>query len=310
MGELKRARLVLGAIAAIEDGGMGRLTVAEVITRARVSRKTFYEVFPDIESCVLAAFDDVVADGRSLAEAAFRSRRGWRIGMRAGLHSVLAAMEQQRGLARLCVVDAVAAGPRVLQRRSEVLDEVAAAIELGRNDSRAARAVPSLTSTGLAGGIVEVLHARLLAGDPEPLTALQGPLMAMIVMPYLGRQAAAQELVARSPAVASDPSLDTYRASAALAELRMRFTYRTARVLSAIAEEPGISNREVAQRAGIVDQGQISKLLRRLTALGLIENRGVGQAMGGPNAWQLTKLGMEVQREHALTLRRAGGGRA
>ena len=50
----------------------------------------------------------------------------------------------------------------------------------------------------------------------------------------------------------------------------VRLTYRTARVLSAIADYPGASNREVADRAGIVDQGQISKLLGRLEARELI----------------------------------------
>ena len=41
----------------------------------------------------------------------------------------------------------------------------------------------------------------------------------------------------------------------------MRLTYRTVRVLGAVGEHPGASNREIAERAGISDQGQISKLL-------------------------------------------------
>ncbi len=42
----------------------------------------------------------------------------------------------------------------------------------------------------------------------------------------------------------------------------MRLTYRTARVLEGVAGEPGISNRVVAEHAGISDPGQVSKLLR------------------------------------------------
>ncbi len=57
----------------------------------------------------------------------------------------------------------------------------------------------------------------------------------------------------------------------------MRLTYRTVRVLMAIAELPGGSNREVAERAGIVDQGQISKMLTRLEYQGLIVNRDAAQ---------------------------------
>ena len=68
------------------------------------------------------------------------------------------------------------------------------------------------------------------------------------------------------------------------------------RVLGAIAEHPGASNREIAERAGIVDQGQISKLLGRLAKLDLVVNRGEGQERGASNAWHLTGRGTQVER--------------
>ncbi|MGH2832303.1 MAG: MarR family transcriptional regulator, partial [Solirubrobacteraceae bacterium] len=81
-----------------------------------------------------------------------------------------------------------------------------------------------------------------------------------------------------------------------LRDLQMRLTYRTVRVLLAIAAAPAKSNREVGAAAGIEDQGQISKLLSRLERLGLIENAGAGQVRGSPNAWELTGRGLEVER--------------
>ena len=62
-------------------------------------------------------------------------------------------------------------------------------------------------------------------------------------------------------------------------------------VLMAVAAHPGSSNRMVADEAGISDQGQISKLLRRLEGLGLIEIAGEAPAKGAPNAWTLTEKG-------------------
>jgi hypothetical protein len=75
----------------------------------------------------------------------------------------------------------------------------------------------------------------------------------------------------------------------------MRLTYRTVRVLMAVAAQPGGSNRQVADGSGIGDQGQISKLLARLHGLGLIENTGVGTVRGAPNSWVLTDRGWQVQ---------------
>jgi len=135
--------------------------------------------------------------------------------------------------------------------------------------------------------------ARLVAGDAPPLRKLTGPLMGMMVLPYLGPAAAQKENAAPIP-----PRQPRERAASKdpLRDLQMRLTYRTVRVLLAIAESSGSSNREVGAAAGIDDQGQISKLLSRLERLGLIENAGAGQVRGAPNAWTLTERGVEVER--------------
>jgi hypothetical protein len=81
-----------------------------------------------------------------------------------------------------------------------------------------------------------------------------------------------------------------------LRELDMRLTYRTVRVLMALAATPGSSNREIGVAAGIADQGQISKLLSRLERLGLVHNQGLAPGKGAPNAWALTAKGLDVER--------------
>jgi hypothetical protein len=86
-------------------------------------------------------------------------------------------------------------------------------------------------------------------------------------------------------------------------KLSVRRTYRTWQVLGAISDltsaRPGggPSNREVADAAGIADEGQASRLLKRLEGLSLIENTGVGHVRGGANAWGLTVEGAEFLRE-------------
>jgi DNA-binding MarR family transcriptional regulator len=76
----------------------------------------------------------------------------------------------------------------------------------------------------------------------------------------------------------------------------LRVTYRTVRVLMAVAECPGGCNREIANGSGIIDQGQISRLLARLAVLKLVENRGESKATSRPNAWHLTPRGARLER--------------
>jgi hypothetical protein len=198
-------------------------------------------------------------------------------------------------------VESLAGGERMLRRRAEVIDELARAIDRGTTTA-AGRSQPMLTAQGLVGGVVAVLHTRLVRDDPEPFATLLGPLMSMIVLPYLGPAAAAEEhrvdhgrhrrrkrRVRRKPV--NDP----------LDGLKMRLTYRTMLVLAVVAEHPGASNREIAEGSGIVDQGQISKLLSRLAGLGLLENSGAGQPLGATNEWHLTARGAQL--EHATRRR-------
>jgi AcrR family transcriptional regulator len=289
--------MLAAAVEAVEDVGYARMTVAQVISRARVSRKTFYDVFADREDCFLAAFEQALMQARLIAQEAYERESSWRDGVRAALARLLLFMDEEPGLAKLCIVEALGAGDRVLDRRAKVLDELAEVIDRGRTVTHAIREPPDVTAEGVVGAIFAVLHTRVLEHGEERLTDLLGSLMSMIVLPYLGARAAGREL-SRPPM-----EVPTEGRSRALARhkdplegLNMRLTYRTVRVLMVIAEHPGASNREIAEGSGIVDQGQISKLLNRLARLKLVENLGEGQEKGAANAWHLTARGAQVER--------------
>jgi AcrR family transcriptional regulator/DNA-binding MarR family transcriptional regulator len=301
VGEIQRGRMLAAAVDVVQDVGYARMTVARIIARARVSRKTFYDVFSGREDCFLAAFDQAVDRARELAEEAYEREPRWRDGIRAALARLLIFMEEEPALARLCIVEALAAGDLVLERRSEVLEELVAVVDRGRLLTSPTRQPPQVTAEGIAGAVLAVLHARLLEGGSEPLTDLLGPLMSMIVLPYLGMRAASREL-SRPPLerMAMRPARTASRRHDPLAGLKIRLTYRTVRVLMVIADHPGASNREIAEGSGIVDQGQISKLLTRLAGLKLAQNTGGGQDMGVANAWHLTRRGAEVERATRL----------
>jgi DNA-binding MarR family transcriptional regulator len=133
-------------------------------------------------------------------------------------------------------------------------------------------------------------------GEGAPLVELLNPLVSMVVLPYLGPAAARKEL-ARPVSAARNGGMKA--GMDPLRDLDMRLTYRTIRVLLAIGAVGGPeshpSNRQVADAAGIRDQGQTSKLLARLEHLGLIENASEARAKGEPNKWRLTQRGAEVR---------------
>jgi AcrR family transcriptional regulator len=285
--------------------GYEGMSVARVAGRAGVSRRTFYDLFEDRDDCFLALFLDAVGVARERVVAGYAGGGSWPGAVRGALGGLLGLLDEEPVLGRVLLVDGLRAGPRVLAHRAEVLaelsrildrDGVSAASTDARGDE--GRGVAELTGEGVVGGVVGVVHNRLLAGDPAPsLQGLMSQLTSMVVLPYLGPATARRELDRPVPR----PELDLSGERSARSSgkdpwdgLEMRVTYRTLRVLGVIAERPGVSNRMVADAAGISDQGQVSRLLSRLERLSLIANSGQGQPSGEPNAWRLTSRGQEI----------------
>lgn len=296
MAEIQRARMLGAALEAIDSYGYAGFTVAHVIQRAKVSRKTFYEVFVDREDCFAALFEQAIRRVQARVSEAYESQSTWREGIRVGMGEMLRFVDEDPASARLCVVEALAAGPRILERRMEVLERVRGAVERGRFERNGRREPPRVTTEGVIGGVFAVIHTRLLERSTQPYIELLGQLMSIVVLPYLGSTVAGRELTRPLP----PPRRVTERRRSPagrdpLDGIDMRLTYRTVRVLNALAERPHASNREVGDGAGISDQGQISKLLARLERLGLIENVGGGQPRGAPNRWRLTERGQQVE---------------
>lgn len=301
--DIQRARMLAAMFDVVSEVGAGGVSVANVVARSGVSRRTFYELFEDREDCFLAALDEAVRCACEQMQAACQGSERWRERVRAALVALLRFLDDEPAMARLMVVEALAAGPKAQARRQRALARVIEAVDEGRGESSAVAQAPPLAAEGVVGAVFSVIHARVSEREPEPLLRLAGPLMSMIVLPYLGQAASKRELARPLPPLLQDrPSL----AADPLRGLDMRLTYRTVRVLVAIAASPGASNRQIAVAADVTDQGQMSKLLNRLHHVGLIENTGTAGARGEPNAWTLTHRGREVEHSiHARTERRA-----
>jgi AcrR family transcriptional regulator/DNA-binding MarR family transcriptional regulator len=330
VAELQRARILSAMVVECCERGVGGVSVAHVVSRSGVSRRTFYDVFGDREDCFAAAFERALSLARTRVLDASESQGSWRERVRAGLTALLGFLEDEPRLARVLVCESAAGGPRVLARRAETIEQLARMVDEGRGESKARVELSPLTGEGIVGGALAVIGARLLAQSParevarntgrdasrnasrdsapnavrkgrsRPLLELVNPLMSTIVLPYLGPGAARRELTrplahdtlgasnGSSPATGGMLAADPFKAAG------MRLTYRTVRVLMAIADRDGASNREIGDAAGVGDQGQISKLLHRLERAGLIENTGLDASQGMPNAWAATEQGRRL----------------
>lgn len=115
----QRGRMVEAIAEVVAKRGYGATTVADVVDRAGVSRKTFYEHFRDKEACFLAAYDTGVEVLVATMRAAGDDHRS-RIG------AFLRTLAAEPAFARTFVIEIGAAGPRALERRQAVHEAFAA----------------------------------------------------------------------------------------------------------------------------------------------------------------------------------------
>ena len=291
VSEIQRARILTAIGEVARERGAASLTVAHVVARSGVSRRTFYELFEDREDCFLAALEQAIGKASERVLPAYRSGGSWRERIRGGLDELLGFLDEQPAMGALCVVDSLSAGPAALERRTEILGVLVDAVHEGRREVKTGAKPTRLVAEGAVGAVLSMVHTRLQGSSPPRLRGLLNPLMSIVVLPYLGPEAAERELALPAPKArrASPTQGDPLR------DLDMRLTYRTVRVLIAVAGEPYASNRQLAAASGVADQGQISKLLRRLETLGLLANAGGDHAKGEANAWALTTKGREVE---------------
>jgi AcrR family transcriptional regulator/DNA-binding MarR family transcriptional regulator len=300
--DLQKGRLLSATFAVVGELGYEGLSARRVSERAGASNRTFYEAFSDREDCFLAAFNHAV-DGLELEmRAAWESELGWTARVRAALTALLQALDREPAVRRLVFVEALAAGPRVLARRARVLESLAGVIDEGRANAQAPAGLPGLTAEGVVGATFGVIHARLLELRPEPLVELRGALMASIIFPYRGSKAATSELerpVPRVPlrAVRRDGDGLSRRLVASASPIDYRLTIRTQMALAAVAGRPGLNNREISEIIGLSDKSQISRMMRRLSDQGLVENT-LAQSKRQVMAWRLTADGEAVIDAH------------
>jgi AcrR family transcriptional regulator/DNA-binding PadR family transcriptional regulator len=285
---IQRARLLAAAAQALEQHGYTRITVASVASRAAVSRGTFYQLFASIDDCIAGVIERIV---HGLGELPWPER------VRTGLASILEFFDREPLLARICLIHSERAGGPVLEYREQTIARLVAALDAGRLETAPDALISPVTAEGLVGAALRVVYARVLREDRAPLRGLLGPLVAMIVRPYLGESAVRREQTRSASIVrpSKPPNSQGPLVNIPPAGVETRVTRRTVQALEAVARDRGASNRMVADFAEI-SESQVSRLLARLARGGLIVNLADGSGRGPTNAWHITESGVRILR--------------
>ncbi|HEV3362842.1 MAG TPA: TetR/AcrR family transcriptional regulator [Acidimicrobiia bacterium] len=179
----QRARLIDAMAHVVAEKGYAATTVADVVERAGVSRRTFYEQFADKEACFLATYDaGLTAVLTRIREAVeVNPAAPWRERARAGVESFLALLASEPAFAQALQVEILTAGPAALDRRAGMRVVFG---NIWRNVHERARveepplpALPDEVFTILSSGLEELIRDCLRTRGPAALPELADPIL-------------------------------------------------------------------------------------------------------------------------------------
>jgi len=179
----QRGRLLDAMASVVAEKGYAATTVADVVERAGVSRRTFYEQFTDKEACFLAACDlGLGAVLERIRDAVERQPdAGWRQRARSGVEAFLALLASEPAFARALQVEILTAGPAALDRRATMLTTFSAVWrgvhERARLEEPSLSPVPDELFPILTAGLEELIRDCVRTRGADALPELADPIL-------------------------------------------------------------------------------------------------------------------------------------
>jgi AcrR family transcriptional regulator len=188
----QRERLLDAAAAAMAEQGYAGLTVRDLIVRAGVSRRTFYQLYDDKIECVLAAHERAFERlGEKLASACRQQGPTWPERVAGAIRAALDFAVESPNDAQLIVVACHTASEPELARGGHAAHEkLADRLRAGRGQLEALHSPPAVAEQAVVGAAMAVVGARLLAGEVGTLPRLAPELTQIVLTPYVGDEEA------------------------------------------------------------------------------------------------------------------------
>jgi AcrR family transcriptional regulator len=158
-----RQRLVDALAASITDIGYSATTVAEIVRRARTSRRTFYEYFTDREACLVTLLADTNRCAVGTISAAVDPALPWEAQIRQAVEAWVANAESQPAVMLSWIRDVPALGMAARELQREVTESFITMVQtLSDTEELRAAGIP----------MVSRQRALMLIGGLRELTAV------------------------------------------------------------------------------------------------------------------------------------------
>lgn len=185
VARVQRERLLAAMVHVVATRGYEETTVEHVLVQAGVSRRTFYELFDDREACFLAAYDDAMERVLRVVTDAYLDGDVPERRIEAALEAFLEFLAAEPELARMCVVEVFAAGPRARERRAAVMERLAQLVQHALSELRGDDKLDRLSAQALVGAVHELVYLPVDRRDSVALRGMASEIVETQVAPLV-----------------------------------------------------------------------------------------------------------------------------
>ena len=193
-----RERILESILEVTGEEGYERVSVKDIIERSQTSRGTFYNHFDGKEDCFVQAYVEA-------SEWLYRRllilsghQPGWRESLRVGLAELLEFCANRPATAKAIFIEPHAVGGEALSQHDQLLKRLAEAIEDGRERAGIRGSSSAMTSAFLVAAIETLIVTKLSSGEAQSVPELLPGMLHFVVIQYLGKDAAWEEMTAAS----------------------------------------------------------------------------------------------------------------
>lgn len=199
-------------MALIVEQGFEQTTVEMVVERAEVDRATFDSEFEDLRDCCMKVYLANIEDFNEAVFGAADRESAWRDRLRAAAYTAARYIEARPIQTRFDMIQMLTVGDTAQAHRDRLLGRIVDLIDEGRGELDEPESMSREVAVGVFGSIYQFL-LKELHGNPEygeagteapPLDSFVPQLMYIAVRPYLGHEAAAEEISLGPPVAAGE----------------------------------------------------------------------------------------------------------
>jgi AcrR family transcriptional regulator len=190
-----RERIEFAALRLIGSRGLEATGIEALCERAGVSRRHFERRFADPEDCFLSLHDELAAELCERLRSAYEGPAAWHDRIWAAGWAAMRFLREDPLRARFLVVAVNGAGERAQARRDRLVRGLAELLDAGRSELGEPGSASRVSAEVIAGAIYGTVLDRVAAGCIERGEDFLPELVYMAVLPYLGSQAAEDELL-------------------------------------------------------------------------------------------------------------------